>query len=52
MEAVRVSKGKCFIKRGEKLKGLFLLLQGDVKVVIPNGEITMGPGNIIGMMEG
>ncbi len=52
MEAVRVSKGKCFIRRGEKLKGLFLLLQGDVKVVIPNGEITMGPGNIIGMMEG
>ena len=55
MESVKVSKvgkGKCFLKRGDKLRGLFVILQGSVRAIFKNDEIDLEPGSIIGMMEG
>lgn len=51
MESVKVNKGRCFLKRGEKIKGLFVILQGSVRAVSKNDEIDMEAGSIIGLME-
>lgn len=52
METVKVSKGRCFVRKGEKLRGLFVLLQGSVRAVFKNDVIELGAGSIVGMMEG
>lgn len=51
METVKVSKGRHFLKRGEKIKGLFVILQGSVRAVSKNDEIDMEAGSIVGLME-
>ena len=33
METVKVNKGRRFLKRGDKIKGLFVILQGKMKAV-------------------
>lgn len=51
METVKVSKGKRFLKRGERVKGLYVILQGSVRAVSKNDEFDMEAGSIIGLME-
>ncbi|MEG0963538.1 MAG: cyclic nucleotide-binding domain-containing protein [Lachnospiraceae bacterium] len=51
METIRVSKGKHFLKKGERLKGLFVILQGTVRVISQNDEFDMEAGSIVGLME-
>ncbi len=51
METVKVSKGKKFLKRGERVKGLYVILQGSVRAVSKNDEFDMEAGSIIGLME-
>ncbi len=51
METVKVSKGKHFLKKGDKLKGLFIILQGSVRAVSENDEYNMEAGGIIGLAE-
>lgn len=51
METVKVSKGRHFLKRGDRIKGLFVILQGSVRAVSKNDEIDMEAGSIIGLME-
>ncbi len=51
METVRVNKGRRFLKRGDKIKGLFVILQGSVRAVSKNDEIDMEAGSIVGLME-
>ncbi len=51
METVKVSKGRHFLKRGEKIKGLFVILQGSVRAITKNDEMDMGAGSIVGLME-
>lgn len=51
METVKVGKGRRFLKRGEKIKGLFVILQGSVRAVSKNDEIDMEAGSIVGLME-
>lgn len=51
METVKVSKGRNFLKKGDKLKGLFIILQGSVRAVSENDEYNMEPGSIIGLPE-
>lgn len=51
METVKVSKGKKFLKRGERVKGLYVILQGSVRAVSKNDEFDMEAGSIIGIME-
>lgn len=51
METVKVSKGRHFLKKGEKIKGLFVILQGSVRAVYKNDEIDMESGSIVGLME-
>ena len=41
METVKVSKGKHFLKKGDKLKGLFIILQGSVRAVSENDEYNL-----------
>ena len=50
METVKVSKGRHFLKKGEKLKGLFVILQGSVRAVFKNDEISMEAGGIVGLL--
>lgn len=52
METVKVSKGKHFLKKGDRLKGLFVILQGSVRAVSGKSEFNMEAGSIVGMMEG
>ena len=49
METVKVSKGRNFLKKGDKIKGLFIILQGSVRAVSENDEYNMEPGSIIGL---
>lgn len=51
METVKVSKGRNFLKKGDKLKGLFIILQGSVRAVSENDEYNMEPGSIIGLCD-
>lgn len=51
METVKVGKGKKFLKRGERVKGLYVILQGSVRAVSKNDEFDMEAGSIIGLME-
>ncbi len=51
METVKISKGRRFLKKGDKLKGLFVILQGSVRAVLKNDEIEMEAGSIVGLME-
>ena len=52
METVKVSKGRNFLRKGEKLKGLFVILQGSVRAVFKNDEISMETGSIVGLLGG
>lgn len=51
METVKISKGKKFLKRGERVKGLYVILQGSVRAVSKNDEFDMEAGSIVGLME-
>ncbi|EOT26540.1 hypothetical protein C805_00633 [Eubacterium sp. 14-2] len=51
METVKVSRGKHFLKKGDRLKGLYIILQGSVRAVLENDEFDMEAGSIIGMLE-
>ncbi|NBH14338.1 cyclic nucleotide-binding domain-containing protein [Lachnospiraceae bacterium] len=51
METVKVSKGRHFLRKGERLKGLFVVLQGSVRAVSKNDEIQMEAGSIVGLLE-
>lgn len=51
METVKVSKGRHFLKKGDRIKGLFVVLQGSVRAVYKNDEIVMETGSIVGLME-
>ena len=51
METVKVSKGRHFLKKGDRMKGLFVILQGSVRAVYKNDEIDMETGSIVGLME-
>lgn len=51
METVKISKGRRFLRRGERVKGLYVILQGNVRAVSKNDEFDMEAGSIIGIME-
>lgn len=51
METVKVSKGQKFLRKGERVKGLFVILQGSVRAVSAYDEFDMEAGSIIGIME-
>ncbi len=51
METVKISKGRHFLRKGDKIKGLFVILQGSVRAVSKNDEMDMQAGSIVGMME-
>ena len=51
MATVNVAKGKKFLKRGDKLKAISIILQGSVVQVTKTDEWTMESGSIIGIME-
>ena len=51
METVKVNKGQRFLRRGERVKGLFVILQGSVRAVSKYDEFDMEAGSIIGIME-
>lgn len=51
METVKVGKGQKFLRRGERIKGLYVILQGSVRAVSRNDEFDMEAGSIIGLME-
>lgn len=51
METVKVSKGRHFLKKGDRIKGLFVILQGSVRAVSKNDEIDMEAGSIVGLLE-
>ena len=51
METVKISKGRHFLRKGDKIKGLFVILQGSVRAVSKNDEMDMQAGSIVGMLE-
>lgn len=51
METIKISKGRKFLRRGERVKGLYVILQGSVRAVSKNDEFDMEAGSIIGVME-
>lgn len=51
MAMLKVPKGQHFIKRGSKMKTLYLIIQGKVRQKSKNDEIQIGSGNMIGIME-
>lgn len=51
MEIVKISEGKQFLKKGDRVKNLYVILNGNVKAYSKNDEFGMEPGSIIGMME-
>ncbi|MCI8482970.1 MAG: cyclic nucleotide-binding domain-containing protein [Lachnospiraceae bacterium] len=51
MEIVKVNKGKHFLKKGDKLKGMFVILQGSVRAVAEQDEFVMNAGSMVGMLE-
>lgn len=50
MAAVKVEKGKHFIKRGGKQKELFVIVQGRVNMLTKNDILPLDAGNIIGLV--
>ncbi len=51
MEVIRVSKGETFIKKGEGLRHLYILLQGSVQSVYKRNAWRFEAGSIMGMLE-
>lgn len=51
MVAIKVSRKKKFIQKGERLKSLYVLLQGSVRVTYKTDTWDLGPGSVIGMVE-
>lgn len=51
MEAIKITKGKKFIQKGDRLKNLYVLLQGNVQAVYKTEKWEMEAGSIIGMLE-
>lgn len=51
MAMVKVPKGQHFIKRGDKMKNLYMIVQGEVRQISNRNEMVMGSGGIIGIME-
>lgn len=49
METVKLGKGKYFLKKGSRLKGLYVILKGSVRAVSKNDEMDMDAGSIIGI---
>ncbi len=51
MAMIKVAQGQRFIKRGEKLTDLYLVVQGKVRQILANNFLTMDSGNLIGLVE-
>lgn len=51
MAMVKVPKGQRFIKRGEKMNNLFLIVQGKVRQISECNEAVLENGNLIGIIE-
>ncbi len=51
MDTVKVGKGKRFLKKGDKVRGLYIILQGSVRAVSKNDEVDMEAGSIVGMLD-
>lgn len=51
MEAIRVSKGETFIKKGDGVRHLYILLQGSVQAVYKRNVWRFEAGSIMGMLE-
>lgn len=51
MVMIKVPKGQRFIRRGEKMNNLFLIVQGKVRQVSERDMIFLENGNLIGIIE-
>lgn len=51
MAMVKVPKGQRFIKRGEKMNNLFLIVQGKVRQISESNSASLENGNLIGIIE-
>lgn len=51
MVAIKISKGKKFIQKGERLKSLYVLLQGSVRATYKTDTWNLSSGSIIGIVE-
>lgn len=51
MAMVKVPKGQRFIKRGEKMNNLFLIVQGKIRQISESDSVYIENGNLIGIME-
>lgn len=49
MKAVKIAKGEQFIQKGERLKNLYVLLQGQARAVYRTDSWDLEPGSIIGL---
>lgn len=52
MAVINLKTNQHFIKSGEKVKEVYIILKGSVRQVTPNYELLLENGCIIGMMEG
>ena len=51
MEAKKVVKGERFIQKGERVRYLYVLLQGNMRVTYKTDSWDLEPGSILGMLE-
>ena len=51
MEAIKITKGKKFIQKGDRVKNLYVLLQGNIQASYKTEKWDMEAGSIIGMLE-
>ena len=51
METVKLGKGQHFLRKGERMRELYVILQGSVRAISKNDEFEMEAGSIVGMME-
>lgn len=51
METLRAVKGQHFLKKGDRVKGLYVILKGSVRAVSKNDDVDLEAGSIIGLME-
>lgn len=51
MVAIKVSKGKKFVQKGERIKSLYVLLQGSVRATYKTDSWDLEPGSVIGIVE-
>lgn len=50
METIKIPRGTIFIRKGDKQKELFIILQGKVDVLTKSTTLSIEAGNIIGLM--